>query len=245
MKKLIKLNSISVAYDEEEVLKNINLEVNKNDFIGIIGPNGGGKTTLIKTILGLLDPISGSIDGIDNVTFGYLPQINMSNKKFPITVLEVVLSGLISNKTFFKRFSKEEKNKALEILGELGLDNKKDDIIDNLSGGQKQKAFLARAIISDPDILILDEPNTFVDKKSQGELYNNLEKLNKKMAILLVSHDLGVIPQMVKSIACVNTTLCHHKSNKIDKEILSQYNCPVDLITHGEIPHRVLQIHND
>ncbi|OQY08276.1 MAG: zinc ABC transporter ATP-binding protein [Fusobacteriia bacterium 4572_132] len=243
MKKLLELKSIYAAYEEEEILKDINLTVYENDFIGIIGPNGGGKTTLIKVILGLLKPKKGEIIFHQPRNIGYLPQFNLKNDKFPITIFEVISSGLSTKKKFFKKISKEEEKKVLELMKIMKILDLKDKVIGELSGGQKQKAFLCRAIISDPKILILDEPNTFVDKKFQKEMYELLKELNKKMAILLITHDIGVIPSIIKTIACVNVNLNYHDSNKIGEEELKAYNCPVELITHGKVPHRVLAEH--
>jgi len=243
MKKLLELKSIYAAYEKEEILKNINLTVYDKDFIGIIGPNGGGKTTLIKVILGLLKPKKGDLIFHQPRNIGYLPQFNVKNEKFPITVFEIVLSGLTSKKNIFKKISEKEKKKALELMKEMGIIELKNKVIGDLSGGQKQKAFLCRAIVSDPSILILDEPNTFVDKKFQGEMYNMLKELNKRMAILLITHDIGILPTIIKTIACVNVNLIYHNSNKIGNEELKSYNCPVELIAHGKIPHRVLAEH--
>lgn len=246
MKKILELKSLTAGYDDKIVLKGVNLVVNENDFLGIIGPNGGGKTTLLKVILGILKPIEGKIlpDGNDRCIIGYLPQINQIDNKFPIPVREVVLSGLMSHKKIFGRYNSENKRRADELMSQMGIIHLKNKNIGELSGGQLQRVFLCRAIISDPQLLILDEPDTYVDSNFEGELYEILDQLNSHMAIIIVSHDVGTICSHVKTIACVNETLCYHDSNIISQEQLKAYNCPIDLITHGEVPHRVLKHHH-
>lgn len=244
-KPLVKLKDVSSGYFSDTVLKNIDLEIFPGDFIGVIGPNGGGKTTLMKVILGLLPLFKGQLifpDGEPEM--GYLPQISQVDKSFPITVKELVASGLKAKTRLFPHLSKQQKNQLNEMLEEAGLAWLASKPIGELSGGQLQRAFLCRAIINQPRLLILDEPNTFVDKGFEQELYRWLKVLNEKMAILLVSHDIGTISPMVKSIACVNGNLHYHPSNQLTEDILKVYNCPVDIIAHGPVPHRVLKEHD-
>jgi zinc transport system ATP-binding protein len=251
MNKIIEIKNLNAGYDESLVLKNINFIINDNDFIGIIGPNGGGKTTLIKTILGIIKPQTGTItyhfpgkERDFRKFIGYLPQQNVIDKKFPISVREVILSGLTSQKSLIFRFSSPEKKKADELIEKSGLSNISGNPIGELSGGQLQRVFLARAVISNPRLLILDEPSTYVDNRSEFELYETLKELNKEIAILLISHDIGTISSYIKTIACVNLNLHYHHSNEISSEELSIYNCPVDIIAHGQVPHRVLHEHS-
>lgn len=250
METLIKLENINAGYDQKTILRDINLEVQKQDFIGIIGPNGGGKTTLLKIILGLLNPFSGKVhyyfpgEFKNSRTFiGYLPQQINFDKKFPISVGEVILSGLISSGKKSDKSSLERKRKLDEILDKLGMASYKNSVVGELSGGQMQRVFLGRAIISQPGLLILDEPATYVDNQFENELYQILTELNKTMAIMLVSHDVGTISSYIKTIACVNQDLHYHPSNEINSEQLKVYNCPIDIITHGTVPHRVLHDH--
>ncbi|RIJ48859.1 metal ABC transporter ATP-binding protein [Maribellus luteus] len=247
MKPLVKIENLTCAYDKIPVLENVNLEVNERDFLGVIGPNGGGKTTLLKAILGLLKPVKGKIVfGSDlqgrKKPIGYLPQVRHIDKKFPITVFDVVLSGSIMNGIY--RPSAEERQKAEQLLVEMGILDIRHKAIGELSGGQMQRVFLCRALLSDPKLLILDEPDTFVDNRFEGELYEKLRALNKEIAIILVSHDVGTISTYVKTIACVNKSLHYHPSNIITQEQLEGYNCPIQVITHGEVPHTVLQYHH-
>jgi zinc transport system ATP-binding protein len=248
MEPLIKIKNLTLGYDKEPVLRDVNLEIFDYDFLGMIGPNGGGKTTLLKAVLGLLKPMKGEIvfrKDIDKKKkpMGYLPQVKHIDRNFPITVFEVVRSGSMMEDS--SKVSKAEvKEKTEQLLVEMGIEHIRKKAIGELSGGQMQRVFLCRALISDPEILILDEPDTFVDNRFEGELYEKLKQLNKHMAIVLVSHDVGTISSYVKTIACVNGELHYHPDNIITQEQLNSYNCPIKLITHGEIPHTVLKHHH-
>jgi zinc transport system ATP-binding protein len=247
MKILLRLTGIEAGYNNDTVIKGISLDVHGHDFIGVIGPNGGGKTTLLKVILGLLQPAKGSVSfpdmpaGIRSI--GYLPQGFSFDNQFPISVTDVVLSGLMGQKKLWHRTTKEEKHSALMLLERTGMLQYAHNPIGELSGGQRQRVLLCRALVHQPRLLILDEPNTYVDKDFEMELYDLLRELNKEIAIILVSHDVGTITSMVKTIACVNGTLHYHPSPKIDAETLRHYNCPVEIVTHGTVPHRVLKNH--
>jgi len=247
METLIELVSVTAGYDTSIVLKDIDFVIRDDDFIGIIGPNGGGKTTLLKVIIGLIEPFRGSVKRLyqdDGQRFiGYLPQTSQTDKRFPITVQDVVLSGLMKNGRLIKRYTSEERELASLYMNKTGVYSLKSKNIGNLSGGQLQRVFLSRALVSSPRLLILDEPNTFVDGNFESELYNILNELRNKMAIVMVSHDIGMVSSYVKSIACVNRCLHYHYSNIITDEMLAVYNCPIDLITHGDLPHRVLSKH--
>lgn len=246
MPDILELKDITAGYDHQPVLEHVNFTIREGDFIGIIGPNGGGKTTLLKVILGLLKPFSGEViyhTSKQNL-FGYLPQNNRFDQRFPINVTEVVLSGLMSGKGLYKSYTRADRKKAWELLDKYGMGNYKKCPIGDLSGGQMQRVFLCRAIISSPRILILDEPTTYVDSNFEKEFYPILEELNKSLSIVMVSHDLGTICSYVKTIACVNRELHYHNSNLISPEQLQSYHCPIELITHGTIPHRVLKTHS-
>ena len=244
MEPLIELKDVRVAYDGKEVLNHVNFKVHENDFIGVIGPNGGGKTTMVKTILGLIKPVSGKVIHHQKpLEMGYLPQYTNVDKRFPIKVCDVVLSGLMYRKKLLGRYNKKDRHKACDALSWVGMEHLADKHIGSLSGGETQKALLARAIVSSPSLLILDEPDTYVDYASEGEIYELLRKLNEHMAILMVSHDLGMISSYIKTIACVNRMLHYHKSNVITPEQLQTYNCPIQLVTHGNVPHTVLAEH--
>lgn len=243
---------MSVGYDDNPyVLKDVNLDVFSNDFLGIIGPNGGGKTTLLKTILGLVKPTTGSISFFrnnvktDKINIGYLPQINQIDKKFPISVHEVILSGLTIKRRVLSPYTKEQKEKVSTIAHQMGLDKLISRPIGALSGGQLQRTLLGRAIIDNPDLLVLDEPNSYVDKRFESDFYKILEEINKYTSIILVSHDVGTVVSMVKNIACVNEGLHYHSGTNISTDWLEKsYNsCPIEIIGHGDFPHRVLEKH--
>ena len=253
MKPIIEIKNLSAGYDGRTVLHDVNLNVYERDFLGIIGPNGGGKTTLIKCILGLLKPTGGGIilhspatKGSDiQPSLGYLPQYSTIDKKFPISVEEVILSGLSIQKSLTSRFTSEQKEKGKQIISRMGLEGLEHRSIGQLSGGQLQRALLGRAIISDPAVLILDEPSTYIDKRFEARLYELLAEINKECAIILVSHDIGTVLQQVKSIACVNETLDYHPDTGVTTEWLERnFNCPIELLGHGTLPHRVLGEHH-
>jgi zinc transport system ATP-binding protein len=245
---LLELKDITVGYNGSEVLTDVNIKIKAQDFIGVIGPNGGGKTTLVRVMLGLLKPWHGRIIRNSAISegagVGYLPQINNIDRKFPISVRDVIVSGLMDGNQLLKRFSKSDYQKADQLMHEMGVYTLKKKPIGELSGGQLQRVFLCRSVISSPRLLILDEPNTYVDNLFESELYEKLKLLNESMAIIIVSHDIGMISAYVKTIACVNNRLHYHESNIISEEQLLSYNCPIKLITHGDVPHTVLGIHS-
>jgi len=193
--------------------------------------------------MGLSAPWSGEVIVPKEVNIGYLPQYHVFDNRFPISVIEVVLSGLLKIRGVASRITRQDKKLAMEILRQLGITGFASRSIGELSGGQMQRVFIGRALISNPDLLILDEPDTYVDNRFEQELNQLLEDISRDISILLVSHDVGQIVSSVKTIACVNRHLHYHPSNQITEEILESYNCPIDLITHGPIPHRVLPSH--
>lgn len=243
---LLQLRHLEAGYDRKTVLHDVNLNVYPRDFLGIIGPNGGGKTTLIRCILGLAKPRGGTIQAAPRLTMGYLPQYNTIDKKFPISIEEVILSGLSSRKSLFARFTDAERRKAREVMVRMGLEGMERRAIGTLSGGQMQRALLGRAIISQPQLLILDEPSTYIDQRYEARLYEILSELNRECAIILVSHDIGTVLQQVKSIACVNHTVDYHPSTEcVTGEWLERnFNCPIELLGHGSLPHRILAEHH-
>ncbi len=244
-KSIVDIQDLSIGYENQVILKQINFSISPNDFIGVIGPNGGGKTTLIKAILGLLPIWKGKITmNIPKTKIGYLPQFNPFDKAFPISVEEVILSGLSGQKGMFKKYTKTDYKMAKQLMEQAAILHLRKKAIGDLSGGQTQRALLCRALINEPELLILDEPSTFVDHQFEKELFEWLKVLNEKMAILMVSHDVGTISGHIKTIACVNRDLHYHKSSKITAQQLHSYNCPMQLITHGEVPHQVLSKHN-
>ena len=252
MNSIIQINGLSAGYDGKTVLHQVDLTVYEKDFLGIIGPNGGGKTTLIKCILGLHQPSEGSIrfykngQEIPDMNMGYLPQYNTIDKKFPISVYEVILSGLSKQKSIFRRYSKEQHELVRQMIARMGLEGMEERSIGSLSGGQLQRALLGRALVSNPEVVILDEPNTYIDKRFEAKLYSLLEEINKERAIILVSHDIGTVLKNVKTIACVNETVHYHPHTEVPTEWLEEhFGCPIEMLGHGTFPHRVLKCHHD
>ena len=243
-KTLVEIENMFAGYNGNVVLKTINLCIYEQDFLGIIGPNGGGKTTLIKTILGLLKPFSGSIvfeNSLLKNHIGYMPQTHQLDRKFPVIVSEVVESGLISDK---KLSRSDRKSKTQEMICKMDIENVAGKAIGELSGGQLQRTLLARAVINDPELLILDEPNSYIDKRFESHFYELLKEINQTTAIVLVSHDVGTVISTVKNIACVNESLHYHAGTDVDGDWLEEHwACPFDVITHGDLPHRVLKKH--
>lgn len=248
MKTLVSIKDLSVRYGDYTALEDVSLDIYSDDFLGVIGPNGGGKTTLVKTILGAL-PYSGTVAYADSMVhsgrlrIGYLPQRSDVDTAFPISIREVVLSGLQSVKKIWSRYTVADRRRAEELLEMVGISGLAGRQIGSVSGGQMQRALLCRAIISNPEMLILDEPATYVDNKFEKELYRILQELSSRMAIVMVSHDLGTISSVVKNIICVNRHVHRHDSARITAEQLENYDCPIKLISHGRVPHTVLENH--
>lgn len=242
----IEVKNVSVYYDSVCALRNVNLKVKHKDFLGILGPNGGGKTTLLKTLLGLIKPTEGEVKIGKGGLIGYVPQYTNFNKDFPISVLDVVLMGLLPKRMkWFHKYLKKDIDKAENIMKELNIFEFKDRQISQLSGGQMQKVLIARALVMEPTILLLDEPTASIDANAKTEIYALLKELNEKMTIIIVSHDVGVISSYITSVACINKTLHQHENEfGVDQDTLEKvYGCPVDMIAHGKIPHRVFREH--
>lgn len=248
MEKIVSLQHVGVTYDDCTAIEDASLDIFDNDFIGIIGPNGGGKSSLVKAIIGNV-PYSGDIEMAPSLfrgsqrLIGYMPQQSIFDRSFPITVADVVMSGLQSERGFLHRYGKNEYARAKALMQRTHIENIADKLIGEISGGQMQRALLCRAIIMEPKLLIMDEPTTFVDNRFEGELYEMLDELSAKMAIIVVSHDVGTISSHVKSIVCVNRTVHRHNSNIISQQQLDNYNCPIQIVTHGHVAHTVLEHH--
>ena len=249
MEALVSLKNVTVKYDSTIALEGVSLDIYPTDFLGVIGPNGGGKTTLVKAILGTLSydgevTYSPTLFEHNHPLIGYLPQLSEFDRSFPISVIEVVMSGLQAEKGVLKRYTAADRKRAMELLEMAGIKEVAERQISEISGGQMQRALLCRAVILEPKLLILDEPTNFVDNQFENELYTLLHRLNERMAIVMVSHDLGTITSVVKSIVCVNRTVHRHDSNIITAEQLENYHCPIQIISHGQVPHTVLEHHH-
>jgi len=249
-KEVVRLEDVWVQYNGVPILEGINLAIEQDDFLGIIGPNGGGKTTLLKIILGLISPSRGKVSVLgkppekSRSKIGYVPQHNLFDRDFPISVGDVVLMGRYGKSGLFRRYSSEDRRATQDALQTVGMLDYKERQMGKLSGGELQRIFIARALVAEPKLLLLDEPTASVDPAMQTEFYELLEKLKKRMAIVLVSHDISAVSIYVDKLACLNRQLHYHGSKEITPEILeATYKCPVQMIAHGLVPHRVLKEH--
>jgi len=245
--KAVEINHLSIKFNEQLILNDINFSIEEKDFMAIIGPNGGGKTTLLKVILGILTPDEGKVKvfGKDpkkaKDLMGYLPQRLDFDHDFPINVFETVLMGRYHG--LLKKYSNQDHKAVIQALKDVEMDELKDRQISKLSGGQMQRVFIARAIVRDPKLLIMDEPMASIDPEMQHSFYELMSRLKNKMAIVLVSHDVGAVSTHVDKIACLNQKLYYHGPVEDSAEALEEvYHCPIELISHG-IPHRVLKEH--
>ena len=231
---LINISNLYYKYHKTDVLENINLSIKDDDFLAIIGPNGGGKSTLLKLILGLLTPVTGKIEKkLKNSTIGYVPQNTNLNIDFPITALEIVLMGHIVSKKRIFGYSKEDIACAMESLKKVSMEKFANSKIGDLSGGQRQRVFIARALCSNPKIMLLDEPTASIDVKGQREIYELLKELNKFICIVVVSHDISVLLNYAKNVAHINKNLVYHSLENIQKNLDTQneHLCEVELLS--------------
>lgn len=234
---IIEIKNLSFSYDKQVILENVNLSVQENDFLAIIGPNGGGKSTLLKLILGINSVKDGNI-----LTFGELPKKNLAkigyvpqntnvNTDFPIKVIEVVLMGHIGSKRPIFGYANEEKMCALGALAQVGMEDFANEKIGSLSGGQRQRVMIARALCAHPKILILDEPTASIDVEGQKQIYELLETLNAYITIIVVSHDISVIMQYANKVVHINKTLSYHDVSELQPKQTnpSEHFCEVEL----------------
>jgi zinc transport system ATP-binding protein len=247
---VVSIRDIWVHFDGTPILEGVSLSVEKGDFLGIIGPNGGGKTTLLKVILGLVSPSRGVVSVLGQPPeksrhrIGYVAQYNLFDRDFPINVREAVLMGCNGTRGLVRRYSRQDRERALEALETVGMLPYQNHQIGKLSGGEQQRVFIARALVSRPKLLLLDEPTASVDPAMQTGFYELLERLKKEITIIMVSHDISAVSIYVDKIACLNRELFYHGSKEIEPEVLeATYKCPVQMIAHGTIPHRVLKEH--
>ncbi len=248
MKEIVAVKDVSVYVDHIPILEDVTLAVQKNDFLSIIGPNGGGKTTLLKAILGLVKPDKGKITvfghppDVGRTSIGYLPQHISFDTRFPVTVFDVVFMGRY--KKPFHKYSHTDDQRVRDALETVGMSDYAQRQIGHLSGGELQRVLLARALVREPKLLLLDEPTASVDPEMQRSFYELLLELKEEMAIVLVTHDLSVVSVYVESVACLNRRLYYHGPAEGALENLEDvYQCPVEVIAHG-IPHRVLRRHD-
>ncbi|WP_010647393.1 metal ABC transporter ATP-binding protein [Oceanobacillus massiliensis] len=247
-KPVVSMENISYSYENKDVLHAINFEVPQGAFMGLVGPNGGGKTTLIKLILGLLKPDQGAIHIFDEPVdkmkdrnkIGFVSQkANSFNKGFPATVYEVVSSGLTAKIGYFKFFNKTHKEKILQALDQVGMLEYAYENIGNLSGGQQQRIFIARSLVSDPELIILDEPTVGIDYENVKRFYELLHQLHREQnkTLLLVTHDTGTMTEYATDIVCLNKTLHFHGNPEeytslTESDLSKFYGHTVNIVSH-------------
>ena len=248
---IVEIRDVAFAYSGESVLQDVNLDIRQGDFMAVIGPNGGGKTTLLKLMLGILKPDRGTVRIFGTQPreaasrIGYVPQDIHVNRGFPISVQDVVRMGRVRGGGGWRHFSKKDRAIVQQALERVEMWSLRFSRMDELSGGQRQRVFLARALVSKPEILFLDEPMSSVDTKGQTDFYDYLLELNRTVTIVVVSHDAMILSSHAKSVACVNRQLFFHNAPEITKDMLEMaYHCPVELIGHG-LPHRVFPEHKE
>ncbi|MDD5127079.1 MAG: metal ABC transporter ATP-binding protein [Dehalococcoidales bacterium] len=236
---LVKLEDVWVYRESVAVLEGINLTIKPRDFLGIIGPNGGGKTTLLKVMLGLINPdrgrvlITGKPPAKARDIIGYIPQHSLFDRDFPINVWDVVLMGRYGRAGLFRGYGEHDRNAAEQALRDVSMLELRSRQVGLLSGGEQQRVFIARALVGEPKLLLLDEPTASVDVNTQAEFYELLEKLKERMSIVLVSHDIGAVSIYVDDIGCLNRRLFYHGTKQIDAETLEKtYGCPIHLVDH-------------
>jgi zinc transport system ATP-binding protein len=248
---VIAIDHLWAGYEQDTVLEDVSLRVYEHDFLGLIGPNGGGKTTLVKVLLGLIPPTKGTVRVMGTRpkkgrrAIGYVPQVVAFDRDFPVRVWDVVRMGRLGRRRLLQPYNAEDDDRVAEALSQVEMLAFKDRPIGALSGGQRQRVYIARALAAQPEILLLDEPTASVDPQVTNSIYELLKALNAHMTIVMVSHDVGAISSYVKTVGCLNRHLFYHEDNQLSPEMLElAYQCPIDLIAHG-VPHRVLPEHSD
>jgi zinc transport system ATP-binding protein len=234
---VIELVGVHKAFGYSQVLEDVNLQLTSGEFLGIIGPNGGGKTVLLRLILGLISPDRGSVRVLGGSPrdargkIGYVPQFARFDAEFPISVRDAVLSGRVALKGLMRRFSRADQDAVDDAMRSLHLLDLADRQLGKLSGGQLQRVMIARALVCEPSLLLLDEPTASLDPEVGHSVYELLAELRRTMTLVIVSHDIGVVSGYVTSVACVNRRVFFHPSGDVPRELVEQlYHCPVHFL---------------
>ena len=250
MSQVLEFKNVTLRSRGQVILDSINWSLESGSFVGLIGPNGAGKTVLLKVILGLIRPSSGEVKifgkppALARTAIGYVPQYARFDATFPISVRDVIYMGRLNKTRGLFGYTPQDTQVVQETMEKLELLELADERIGRLSGGQMQRVLIARALASEPKLLLLDEPTASLDTLIGSNVYDVLDDLSKKMSILLVSHDIGVISAYVKTVACLNRKLHYHGTKEVAPDILAEvYGCPIELIAHGHA-HRVLPNHH-
>lgn len=253
----VEIRGLWFSYNSLAVLEEIDLDIEAHKYVGILGPNGAGKSTLLKIILGLVKPTRGEVRVLGEAPqrlrhrgqiLGYLPQRPLTNPHFPVTVLEVVLMGRYGQIGLIKRPSRQDRQLALTHLEQVGIPHLAQRAIGEISGGEQQRVFIARALCVEPQVLVLDEPMVSLDACAQDELYELVHGIKEalNLTVLMVSHDIGGVARHVDDIICINRRIHVHQAPPIGRQGLeSTFGCSVEYLFHGEIPHRVVKVHDD
>ena len=253
MSEVLEIDHLVVERSGHVVLDDVSFVLHQGDVAAIIGPNGGGKTSFLMSILGLIQPKSGTIrvfgeePAAARARIGYVPQVHTFDFWYPMTVQEMVLTGRLGHiPGLVKRYHEKDYAAAKDALAAMDLTGYENRPIAELSGGEQQRAVISRALASWPQFLILDEPTVYVDGPTGERLMTLLEELRDRMTVLMVTHDISAMSGHVNRVACLNRKLFTHDTDKITGDMVAAaYGCPVELITHGQVPHRVLARHDD
>ncbi|MCK9378190.1 MAG: ABC transporter ATP-binding protein [Syntrophobacterales bacterium] len=253
----VNLEGVWVSYNGATILEEVNLAIEVGRYVGILGPNGAGKSTLLKVILGLIRPTRGEVRVFGETPAklrlsghgaGYLPQHPLRNPRFPVTVLDVVLMARYGRLGLFRHPRREDRDMARRRLEDLGIAHLANRLIGDLSGGEQQRVFIARALSAEPRLLVLDEPTVSLDVCVQDEIFELVNTLKEKLnlTVLIVSHDIGGVAHHVDDVVCINRRIHVHQRPPIGRLGLENtFGCAVEYLFHGEIPHRVVKAHDD
>jgi zinc transport system ATP-binding protein len=238
---VITIEGLTFGYNGAPVLEDVNLTINQKEFVWVVGPNGGGKTTLLKLMLGLLRPARGMVRVFGQSPrqarprIGYMPQYVQLDPQFPVDVLDIVLMGRLGNGVRWGPHRKHDKEAAAQALREVGLWEKHGHSFSTLSGGQQRRLLIARALACEPDLLLLDEPTANLDLVFERELFELLRKLNQRLTIVMVSHDPAFVSQFVERVVCVNRKVAVHPTSEMEEEIMNElYGRRVRMVRHDQ-----------
>jgi zinc transport system ATP-binding protein len=243
---VVQVQDVTFGYGRRPVLEEVSLDLHQSDYLAVLGPNGGGKTTLLKVLLGLVKPWRGTVTWNlphGRRRLGYVPQFSTFEAGVPLRVEEVVRMGRLGLRGLGRWYRQGDRQAAREALEAVRLEDKAGALAGELSGGQAQRVLLARALVGEPEAIFLDEPMASLDADSRKVVREILLELRRRMPVVVVTHDPAAIAGEIRHIACLNRRLTYHGDPDLSPEVLEEtYGCPVELIAHG-VPHRVLPGH--